>query len=181
MLLVFTDGSTLGNGKKNATGGIGIYIVETDLTYSILSEYSYSQICTKLSVDCNIDSKLLFPVTNQKCELLAIKKALLILNEKFNSYQGNIMLYSDSMYSINCVTKWYKSWKVSGWKNTKKQDVKNKEIIQDILCLLENKRNLSFHHIKSHKEKPKEASDLEILKWTGNDKADKLATQKIEN
>lgn len=161
MLLVFTDGSTINNGKKNAKGGIGVYIVETSLSYEKQSEYSYSERVEK--------------PTNQKCELLAIKQALLILNEKFNSYKGNVMIYSDSMYSINCVTKWYKNWKNNGWKNSKNQDVKNKEIIQDILSLLETKRNIQFHHIRSHQPKP-DGDGLELLKWEGNENADSLAS-----
>lgn len=160
MLLVFTDGSTINNGKKGAKGGVGVYIVETDITYEIKNEKEYSE---------NIKNP-----TNQKCELLAIKRALTILDEEFNSYKGSIMLYSDSMYSINCLTKWYKSWKNNGWKNTKGKDVKNKEIIQEILEIIP--KNIIFNHIRSHQMKPKDdASDLEKIKWFGNDKADNLA------
>ena len=38
---VFTDGSTINNGKKNASGGIGIFFYEEDLKN--LSERSYSK------------------------------------------------------------------------------------------------------------------------------------------
>jgi len=41
---IFTDGSTINNGKKNAIGGIGVYIPKQDgieewsLSYSLISK-----------------------------------------------------------------------------------------------------------------------------------------------
>lgn len=42
-----------------------------------------------------------------------------------------VKIYTDSKYSINCVTEWYKKWEVSGWQ-TRSGDVKNRDLVEGI-------------------------------------------------
>ena len=98
---IYTDGACINNGKKNAKAGIGIYI----------------------SDDFTISEKLIGLPTNQRAELYAILKELLIID--ILNYK-NINIYTDSMYSINCITKWVKGWKKNDWKDSKKKMLKIK-------------------------------------------------------
>lgn len=45
--------------------------------------------------------------TNNVAELLAIEKAIDIVQ---NNKKDIIEIFTDSSYSINCLTKWYNSW-----------------------------------------------------------------------
>tara|TARA_Y100000739_G_scaffold228478_1_gene240368 strand:- start:658 stop:1185 length:528 start_codon:yes stop_codon:yes gene_type:complete len=144
---IYTDGACINNGKKNAKAGIGIYI----------------------SDDFTISEKLIGLPTNQRAELYAILKALLaidILNYK------NINIYTDSMYSINCITKWVKGWKKNGWKDSKKKDVKNKDLIDNIDKIYSKYNHIHFNHVEAHTNK----TDIHSI---CNDKADKLARNSL--
>ena len=144
---IYTDGSCINNGKKNAKAGIGIYI----------------------SDDFIISEKLIGKPTNQRAELYAILKALLIID--IINYK-NINIYTDSMYSINCVTKWVKGWLKNNWLDKRKKPVKNKEIIMNIYNILKNYSNIRLYHIEAHTNK----TDIHSL---GNNEADFLAKQSI--
>jgi ribonuclease HI len=80
--------------------------------------------------------------TNNKAELYAIKKALKIFN-------GDIIIYSDSMYSINSLTIWYKKWEKNGFIGSNKKSIKNKKLIISIHELMKN-RNVELKYIKAH-------------------------------
>lgn len=81
--------------------------------------------------------------TNQIAELYAIKRAL----EECPSQK--IDLYTDSNYSIGCLTLWWPNWNRNGWKNAKGESVVNKELIKEILQILETK-DVKFHHVYGH-------------------------------
>ena len=65
-----------------------------------------------------------FPhTTNNIMELTAALKAL----EQVGSTQ-NVIVYTDSCYVKNGITKWVLNWKKNGWKTAGGQPVKNKEL-----------------------------------------------------
>lgn len=73
----------------------------------------------------NISERLQGPVqTNQRAELTAVLRAL----ESIPDTQ-NCELRTDSQYTINCVTSWYKNWMKNGWRNSKGEDVSNQDLI----------------------------------------------------
>lgn len=80
--------------------------------------------------------------TNNKAELYAIKKALKI-------YSGDLVIYSDSKYSINSLTIWYKNWENNNFKTADKKPVKNKNLIISIHDLM-NSRKIELKYIKAH-------------------------------
>ena len=82
---IFTDGSCINNGKQNAFGGVGVYFGKKDRR-----NYSKPQ---------------LEKPSNQKGELEAIAKALEL------SKSNNIIIYTDSQYSIKCINKWIHNWR----------------------------------------------------------------------
>ena len=89
-IIVYTDGSCLNNGQKNAKAGIGIYFGEND--------------------NRNFSEKYTDKPTNNRAELSAILKVCDILDNDIKLCK-DIHIYSDSKYSINCFTKWGDSWK----------------------------------------------------------------------
>ena len=148
-LYVFTDGSSFNNGKKNCKGGYGIFFGDSDPR--------------------NVSQKIEGKVTNNIAELKAICECLKKLDSK------KYKIVTDSMYSINCVTKWYKNWIKNDWKTSAGKPVQNKELIKDIVKLLKEK-NVEFHHVNSHSPEPMEKDTFLYFLWYGNKMADELAT-----
>ena len=95
---VFTDGSSTttldNNGLKY--GGVGVF----------LSKYSKFN----RSISFKNDN-----ITNQKCELIACIEAIDILSNT-NKKNVEIIIYTDSMYTIKCATEWSHKWITYGWK-----------------------------------------------------------------
>jgi ribonuclease HI len=122
---VFTDGAL-----KSKKGLVGVY-------FSFTNE-SFSEIIDEL--EC----------TNQKSELTAIKRALEIIIEKDINVEYTIV--SDSMYSLNCITKWYKKWEKTEYKTGEDSPVKHTDLIKEIVSLKKNIKKLSFIHVKGHQK-----------------------------
>lgn len=157
MVVVYTDGSCVGNGKKNSKGGVGVYFEDSGLC---ISQNIYE--CAKELIP-NIEIK---NPTNNKAELLAILKALVVHNDA-----GDLIVKSDSMYCINSLTKWYKNWVKSDWKTSAGKPVLNKEIIEVILSVIKKyKSDVKFVYVKAHQTTQNKDS-------YGNNKADELATK----
>ena len=147
-IIVFTDGSCTNNGKKNAKAGVGVYFPCKE--FNNISE-AFTQT----------------PITNQRAELYAIYKALTTITEhhEFNK----IIIYSDSLYSIKCVTEWVKNWEKNNWKGSTKKPVLNQDLIRpinDILKRYEGK--IMFKHVKAH-------TGNDTIEAIFNDVVDKLA------
>ncbi len=165
-ITVYTDGGCTGNGTLCAKAGIGIFIEN--------NKYEHSETCKKI-VDKFFPKLKIGKYTNQKAELLAIFRALILLQDQKNP----IHIKSDSMYSINIFTKWYKTWMKNGWKTASGKPIENKEIIMRILELLENKK-VVFFHVEAHKTQP-DPSKACYMDWYGNNVADSLATRAVKN
>lgn len=100
--------------------------------------------------------------TNNKMELTAVIKSLELLKEKCE-----VDLYTDSKYVKNGITEWIFSWKKNNWKNSKKEEVKNKELWQKLDNLVQ-KHKINWFWVKGHAE-----NEL-------NNRADELAREYIE-
>lgn len=152
---IFTDGATSNNGYSNAIAGIGVYFGEDD--------------------ERNVSEKLLDPIqTNNRAELTAIFKALSLLVETEDLSKTSFVLYTDSIYCIKSLTVWIEKWKLNDWKTSKKQFVKNKDLLEKISALMLQFTDLRFNHVKAHTGKKDDIS-------LGNFYADKLATNSIIN
>jgi ribonuclease HI len=147
---VYIDGSCLKNGNTNAKAGIGIYFGKND----------------KRNISKKIISKS--KVTNNIAELIVMRQILSFVNDLPDKKMiWNI--YSDSQYTINCITSWVYKWRKNGWISSSKKQVKNKELINNINILYEkNKDFVRIFHIKAHTNKNDENS-------IGNKYADLLA------
>lgn len=124
----YTDGS-----YSNDKAGYGIVVIHNNEE----KEFYGSIIKSEIN-----EHKL----TNQVAELYAIYKCLDIL-DKLKIKNAN--LYTDSMYSLNAVTNWYKKWEINGWKTANGKKVLNSTLIKSILFKLES-INIIFNHVKGH-------------------------------
>jgi len=145
-LIVFTDGSCLGNGKKVTFAGYGIYFPNNE----------FEDVSEPFTIK---------PVTNQRAELYAILHVFnLVIYDKLKK----LTIYTDSDYSIKSITKWAFKWKQNGWK-TKKGSVKNLDIIKPLFKIYcDNKDKIILKHVKAHTSN----QDYYSL---GNAQADRLA------
>lgn len=102
--------------------------------------------------------------TNNVMELAAVIEALKLLK-----FPCKVNLYSDSAYVVNAFTqKWINNWQKNSWKTADKQDVKNKELWQELLSLTQT-HQVTFIKVKGH-------ADNEY-----NNRCDELARQAISS
>ena len=102
--------------------------------------------------------------TNNIMEITAVIESLKLLK-----YPCDVKLYSDSAYVVNAFTKnWVESWQKNGWINSKKEEVKNKELWKELIELTKT-HNVTFIKVKGH-------SDNEF-----NNRCDELARDAINN
>ena len=82
--------------------------------------------------------------TNNRMELMAAIKGLESLTRPCD-----VKLYTDSKYVQQGMNEWLKSWKKNGWKNSKKEPVKNSDLwIQ--LDKLASSHKITWHWVKGH-------------------------------
>lgn len=151
-LVIYTDGSTINNGKINARGGYGAFFSDPDIL----------PISEPLK-GCKI--------TNNVGELKAIISSLM----KVASDKRKKIILSDSQYSVLALTKRYKKYQKNGWVTNyggKQKPVSNSELIKTALSLL-TKQNATIKHIYACHKNPKTVNEL------GNWIADRLANQVI--
>jgi ribonuclease HI len=83
--------------------------------------------------------------TNNCMELLAAIQGLKALNQVCK-----VNLYSDSAYLVNAVNNgWLDAWRYSGWKTADKKPVKNRELWEELVSLLD-KHQVTFIKVKGY-------------------------------
>lgn len=142
---VYTDGSCIHNGKPNAKAGIGVYFGEND--------------------NRNVSRRVVGKQSNNTAELTAIITALIILRDEIMR-GDNIIIHTDSEYSIKCMTTYGSKLEKQGYL----VNAPNIELIKKGRSLL--KPNVSFHHVFSHTGK----KDIHSI---GNERADILASRAL--
>lgn len=161
--VVYTDGACSSNGKLNSTAGIGIYFENSKKEISQNLETVFNDLFPDLKVH---------KFTNQQAELLAILKAILATKNKYY-----IHIKTDSMYSINCINKWYMNWEKNGWKTANGKLVMNQEIIKEILKYSKNNDKIKISYTPAHKPEPTDKTKYKD--WFGNKEADRLACEAL--
>uniref|UniRef100_A0A3P8V345 Ribonuclease H1 n=1 Tax=Cynoglossus semilaevis TaxID=244447 RepID=A0A3P8V345_CYNSE len=140
-VVVYTDGCCTGNGKSGAKAGIGVY-------------WGHNH-------PRNVSERLLGRQTNQRAELQAAYTAL---KQARQMQLKKLVLYTDSMFTINGVTKWVKNWKVNGWKLKSGGDVVNKDQFVK-LERLNSELQVVWMYVPGH------------AGYTGNEEADRLSKE----
>jgi len=82
--------------------------------------------------------------TNNRMELMAAIKALEALKRSCA-----VDLYTDSQYVRQGMMDWLRGWKKNGWKNSKKEPVKNADLWQ-MLDKLAQQHTITWHWVKGH-------------------------------
>lgn len=139
---IYTDGAARGN--PDGPGGYGTVLVCRDgSNKEHIKELSEGFIKT----------------TNNRMELLA---AIVGLEEL--RFPCEVTLTSDSKYLTDAFNqKWIDGWQKNGWKNGKKEPVKNKDLWERLLKAMEGHR-VEFVWVKGHNGHPM------------NERCDELAT-----
>lgn len=83
--------------------------------------------------------------TNQRMELQAVLEAV-------RSNSGQLTIYSDSTYVVNCFNdQWYEGWLKRDWKNSQKKPVANRDLWEPLVELyLKRSDELTFIWVKGH-------------------------------
>ena len=112
-MIIYTDGSCLGNGKEHNSGGFGVVVLDNN--ENLL--YTYS----KQSAD----------TTNNREELKAILYAFFNHGVKINDWNMNVpIVYSDSNYCVQTFNEWMFNWARKGWIKSDKKIQENLDLIQ---------------------------------------------------
>lgn len=83
--------------------------------------------------------------TNNIMEITAVIEGLKMLK-----YPCNAEVYSDSAYVVNAINQnWIRNWKKNGWKNSKREDVKNRELWEELDELMKIHK-VTFIKVKGH-------------------------------
>lgn len=154
-MVIYTDGSCLGNGKSINSGGYGVIVLDND--EKLLYNYSKRSENT----------------TNNREELKAILYSFLNYGVNinnpllgFNNYNIPIV-YSDSNYCIQTFNEWMFNWARNGWIKSDKKIPENLDLIQVYYDWYQKGYRIDLRKVKGHSNNV----------W--NKVADQLATGKI--
>lgn len=127
----WSDGGCRGNGKEENIGAYAFYL-----------EY---WVDNKL-IHTKIDGDISYRTTNNIEEL----KGCIELLKAIKNKSIKLEVYLDSAYVLNGITQWINSWLKNGWKNSKKQDVANKELWLELLNEKNKFSDIEFIKVKGH-------------------------------
>ena len=140
-VIIYTDGACSGNPGPGGWGAVLIYEDNKKEIWGANKE-----------------------TTNNIMEMTAVIEALKLLK-----YKCKVNIYSDSAYVVNAFKEdWISGWIKNNWRTAGKKDVKNKELWQELIELV-NKHEVTFNKVKGH-------SDVEL-----NNRCDFLATEAIKS
>ncbi|KAH7117749.1 ribonuclease H-like domain-containing protein [Dendryphion nanum] len=130
-LVIYTDGSALGNGTAGAVGGLGVWFGPNDPRN--VSEPLHGE-----------------KQSNQRAELMACKRAMDIA-----PIDRTVEIRTDSNYSIQCLTKWFVGWeKGNKWLNSAGKPVENRDIIEPTIARIREREQAGaktiFVHVYGH-------------------------------
>jgi ribonuclease HI len=149
MIQVFTDGACSNNGKVTAKAGIGVYFGKDDHR--------------------NTSKRVIGKQSNNTAELSAVIEVFSILREEILSGE-EIIIYSDSTYTIRWCGKYGKKMEQNNWVQTK--PIPNLELGKKLYILCKSYPKVGLKHIKAH-------TGLQDEYSIGNENADRLANEAI--
>ena len=126
--IVFTDGSSIGNGRKDARAGYAIYWPAMQ--------------------DLN-EAGHIVGGTNNQAEFTAAVKALEAANRVDPEGRETVYVYTDSMLLINTVTKWLNGWRKAGWRKRDGTQVLNLDLVKRLDDLTRSRR-VVWTHVSAH-------------------------------
>ena len=172
-IYIFTDGSSRKSKTKEDyfNSGVGVYIGLN---------------CTNIKEQYN-------DKTNNQCELMGMVYAFKLIVKYYRELielNKVIKIVSDSEYTIKACSVLLPAWKKNNWRTAKGEDVKNRELIENIEASMlriklinskitsANKIKVKLIHVNSHQEMDR-TNRTKFNIWFGNLCADGLACNKI--
>jgi len=144
-ILIFTDGSSRGN---PGPGGWGAVLVANQKVVELGGGENHT--------------------TNNRMEMQAVISAINFLIEyELLTQNFKCIVYTDSAYVINGITKWVSAWKSRGWLTLQKEQVLNRDLWEKMSYLLEDMpgdEKIEWKLLKGH---------VGVL---GNERCDQIAT-----
>jgi ribonuclease HI len=147
---VYTDGACSKNGRAGACASWAFYFPE----HKSLSNAE----------------RVVGIQTNQRGELTAISEAVKAAEKSFDVLNTELKIYTDSMYSKNCLTTWLLAWTRNNWKTSQGKDVNHRDLIEDTAKRLSRFKSFNITHVKAHTGEEDEHS-------VNNSIVDKMATE----
>lgn len=121
---IYTDGACSGNPGVGGWGAVLIYNGKSKQ----ISGYNKS-------------------TTNNRMELFSVIQALTQLKEKCE-----VQIFSDSAYVVEAFNKkWIDNWKNNNWKTANKEEVKNKDLWNDLISKVAS-HSVTFIKVKGHSD-----------------------------
>lgn len=112
MIEIYTDGSSRGN---PGPGGYGVVVLNGKII-----DYTHTEEFEN--------------ITNNQMELRAVIHAIKLTETLYKDVE--CIIYCDSAYCVNICNDWIYTWAGNNWKNSKKEEVKNIELIKELYDLL---------------------------------------------
>lgn len=171
---IAADGGCKKNGNKNS---------RATWAYCVISEDKLSEKTHPIySAGAKKDSELIKDITTSECagvlsagstnnqgELNAILRGL---NEYIQlGVTGNVIILTDSKYSIECIRSWYPKWVREKITHKKKNIPLISEIFNTIIALRKQGNIVEFQHVGGHGSAPGEFGD-QWKKWYLNYRVD---------
>lgn len=129
-LVVFTDGSAIGNGSRTAKAGYAV----------VWPNHPHLTQGRELIEGAK---------TNNRAEFMAAITAIELADTVDPERNDTLHIYTDSMLLINTAMKWRAAWKRKGWKKADGQEVMNKDLVIRLDSLLET-RKVEWYHVEAH-------------------------------
>ena len=139
-LIVYTDGSSLYNGRIGARACAGVYFGADDKRNQSARIPTHER------------------QSNQRAELLAVLLALRVAGEEHRLLE----VRTDSKWVISGMTEWCHRWKMNGWRTSTGDLVLHQDLWLAIIDLVEGRQGGVFwRHVKGHSNEPgNDAADL---------------------
>lgn len=149
-MIIYTDGSCLGNGKSENSGGFGVVVLDNN--ENLLYTYNKRNENT----------------TNNREEIRAILYSFLNYGViPFFGYEEIPIIYSDSNYCVQTFNTWMFNWANNNWIKSDKKQPENLDLIKAYYDWYKKGYRIDLRKVKGHSNN----------KW--NQMADGLATGKI--
>ena len=154
---IFCDGCCLKNGKTGARAGYGVFVRNAATGAEI------ARVAERLAADQ--------PQTNQRAELRALHHALVLAAPQLAAGH-DVVIYTDSRYAMDCITKWAPAWKAAGWVKADRKPIQHLDLIKMMYEMLEamGGDSVTLKHVAAH------TGGTDPLS-TGNAIADALANE----
>ena len=127
---IFCDGACSGNGTPRAIAGWAWAYWPGHVTGSPARHGS---------------GRVVGAATNQRAELMALLEALRAWNA---ANGGPVVVMTDSMYAINCTSKWGPAWARKGWRRDSGEPLQNLDLIKPLVALWRPAWRLE--HVRGH-------------------------------